>query len=281
MKKVSLFLAVLACTFTFSIAQVRTPAASPSAKLEQTVGLSTITVEYSRPSAKGRKVYGDLVPFGAVSRTGANQGVKVTFSDDVKIGGKDLKKGKYTLLTVPGESEWKVIFHPNLSITIPGADYKEADEALRISASATKIAHKVETFTVDFDQLKDGSVEMYMVWENTRVGFEIDVLTDPKVEANIKQVMAGPSANDYLAAASYYANSGKDINKALEWAQKAVSMGATQFWNLRAYSLILAKAGKYKEAVDTAKQSLEKATTAKNNDYIKMNNESIAEWSKK
>ncbi|MFN3851826.1 MAG: DUF2911 domain-containing protein [Spirosomataceae bacterium] len=281
MKKVTLFIAVLLSVIITANAQVRTPAASPSAKLEQAVGLSTITVEYSRPSAKGRKVYGELVPFGVVSRTGANQGVKITFSDDVKIEGKDLKKGSYKILTVAGEKEWKVVFHPNLSINIPGADYKESDEALRISVPVRKLADKVETFTMDFDQIKDSGAELYLAWENTKVGFTIDVMTDPKVEASIKQVMAGPSAGDYLAAASYYANSGKDINKALEWGKKGVDMGATQFWNLRQYSLILAKAGKYKEAVDVAKQSLAKATEAKNNDYIKMNNDSIAEWSKK
>ncbi|MFN4146915.1 MAG: DUF2911 domain-containing protein [Runella sp.] len=281
MKKSVIFLAILAFTLSSAIAQIRTPAPSPSAKLEQSVGLSTIIVEYSRPSAKGRKVYGDLVPFGVVSRTGANQGVKVTFSDDVKIEGKDLKKGKYTLLTVPGATEWKVIFHPNTNISVPGPDYKESEEALRISVPAKKLSDKVESFTIDFDQIRDGSIEMYLAWENTRVGFTIDALTDPKVEASIKQVMAGPSANDYMAAATYYANSGKDINKALEWAQKGVSMGANQFWNLRQYSLILAKAGKYADAVKVAKESLEKATAAKNNDYIKMNNESIAEWSKK
>lgn len=281
MKKVTLFIAVLLSVIITANAQVRTPAASPSAKLEQAVGLSTITVEYSRPSAKGRKVYGELVPFGVVSRTGANQGVKITFSDDVKIEGKDLKKGSYKILTVAGEKEWKVVFHPNLSINIPGADYKESDEALRISVPVRKLADKVETFTMDFDQIKDSGAELYLAWENTKVGFTIDVMTDPKVEASIKQVMAGPSAGDYLAAASYYANSGKDINKALEWGKKGVDMGANQFWNLRQYSLILAKAGKYKEAVDVAKQSLVKATEAKNNDYIKMNNDSIAEWSKK
>ncbi|MCU0326159.1 MAG: DUF2911 domain-containing protein [Spirosomaceae bacterium] len=281
MRKITLFIAVLLSAVITATAQVRTPAASPSAKLEQAVGLSNITVEYSRPSAKGRKVYGELVPFGVLSRTGANQGVKITFSDDVKIDGKDLKKGSYKILTIAGEKEWKVVFHPNLSISIPGGDYKESDEALRISVPVKKLADKVETLTMDFDQIKDGGAELYLAWENTKVGFTIDVMTDPKVEASIKQVMAGPSAGDYLAAASYYANSGKDINKALEWAKKGVDMGANQFWNLRQYSLILAKAGKYADAIATAKESLKKATEAKNNDYIKMNNDSIAEWSKK
>lgn len=281
MRKVTLFVALLLSAVITSNAQVRTPAPSPSAKIEQSVGLSTVTVEYSRPSARGRKIYGDLVPFGVVSRTGANQGVKVTFSDDVKVNGKDLKKGSYKLLTIAGEAEWKVIFHPNLNLSTPGTDYKEMEEALRITVPVKKMADKVESFTIDFDQIRDSGIDMYLAWENTKVSFTIDPLTDPKVEASIKQVLAGPSANDYLAAANYYANNGKDMTKALDWAKKAVDSGANMFFHLRQYSLILAKAGMYKEAVEVAKQSLEKSKEAKNNDYIKMNTDSIAEWSKK
>lgn len=269
--------------FSNTYAQVRTPAASPGAKIEQSVGLSTINVEYSRPSAKGRKVMGDLVPFDQLWRTGANQGTKVTFSDDVKINGTDLKKGKYSLFTLPGAKEWKVIFHKDTGLSVPGGEnYKEADEAARISVVPNNaLPNPVETFTVGFSNLTDNTVEMYIAWEKTRVGFTVDVLADAKVMASINQALAGPSANDYMAAANYYSNSGKDINKAVEWATKAVGMGANQFWNLRGYSLILAKAGKYAEAIAAAKESLAKATEAKNNDYIKMNNESIAMWSKK
>lgn len=281
MKRISLLcMLFIATTLTLS-AQIRTPSASPGAKLEQSVGLTSIVVDYSRPSAKGRKVFGDLVPYGQLWRTGANQGTKVTFNDDVKIDGKDLKKGKYALFTIPGEMEWKIIFHKNADLNVPGgADYKESDEALRISAKPSAMTSIKETFTVEFDQLKDAGVEMYIAWEKTRVGFNIDVMTDGKVMAGINQVMSGPSANDYMAAANYYTSSGKDINKAVEWAAKGVSMGANQFWNLRAYSLILAKAGKYNDAIAAAKESLTKATEAKNNDYIKMNETSIAEWSK-
>ncbi|MEY3421888.1 MAG: hypothetical protein RIR48_2188 [Bacteroidota bacterium] len=264
-------------------AQVKTPAASPGAKIEQSVGLSTISVDYSRPSAKGRKVMGDLVPYGQLWRTGANQGTKVTFSDDVKVNGVDLKKGKYSLFTLPGATEWKVIFHKDVAMSVPGGDtYKETDEAARISVVPNNaLPNPVETFTVGFSNLSDNTVEMYIAWEKTRVGFTVDVLADAKVVASINSTLAGPTANDYMAAANYYSNSGKDINKALEWGAKAVSMGANQFWNLRGYSLILAKAGKYTEAIAVAKESLAKATEAKNNDYIKMNNESIAMWSKK
>lgn len=281
MKRISLLcMLYIATTLTLS-AQIRTPSASPGAKVEQSVGLTSIVVDYSRPSAKGRKVFGDLVPFGQLWRTGANQGTKVTFNDDVKIEGKDLKKGKYALFTIPGEMEWKIIFHKNADLNVPGgAEYKESDEALRVSVKSTATAAMTESFTVGFDQLRDAGAEMYIAWEKTRVSVNIDAMTDGKVMASINQVMSGPSANDYMSAANYYSNSGKDINKAVEWAAKAVSMGANQYWNLRAYSLILAKAGKYNDAIAAAKESLTKATAEKNNDYIKMNETSIAEWGK-
>lgn len=282
MKRISLVCMLCIGTLVMLSAQVRTPSPSPGAKIEQSVGLSTINVDYSRPSAKGRKIMGDLVPFGQLWRTGANQGTKVTFSDDVKINGVEVKKGKYSLFTLPGATEWKVIFHKNADLNVPGGDgYKESDEAARISVAANNaFPMHVETFTIGFANVTDNTTEMYLLWEKTRVAFTIDAMADAKVMASINQTLAGPAAGDYMAAANYYASSGKDINKALEWASKAVSMGANQFWNLRAYSLILAKAGKYSDAIAAAKESLTKSQEAKNNDYIKMNETSIAEWSK-
>ncbi len=281
MKRFILMSLMLVATISFVTAQIRTPQPSPTASISQSVGLSTISVDYSRPSMKGRKIYGDLVPFGQYWRTGANQGTKVTFSDDVKINGKDLKKGKYSLFTIPGASEWQVIFHNNAGLGVPGGDdYKMSDEALRIAVKPVQMPYTKESFTIEFDKLKDSGAEMFLSWESTRVAFDIDVLTDGKVLASINEVMAGPSSGDYMAAANYYASSGKDINKAAEWAAKGVSMGANQFFYLRQYSLILAKAGKYSEAISAAKESLMKSQEAKNNDYIKMNTESIAEWSK-
>ncbi|MEP7269100.1 MAG: DUF2911 domain-containing protein [Saprospiraceae bacterium] len=281
MKRFILMSLMLVSTISFVTAQIRTPQPSPTASISQSVGLSTISVDYSRPSMKGRKIYGDLVPFGQYWRTGANQGTKVTFSDDVKINGKDLKKGKYSLFTIPGASEWQVIFHNNAGLGVPGGDdYKMSDEALRIAVKPVQMPYTKESFTIEFDKLKDSGAEMFLSWESTRVAFDIDVLTDGKVLASINEVMAGPSSGDYMAAANYYASSGKDINKAAEWAAKGVSMGANQFFYLRQYSLILAKAGKYSEAISAAKESLMKSQEAKNNDYIKMNTESIAEWSK-
>ncbi len=280
MKKINLLALLFVMSVTMMNAQIRTPQASPGAKVEQMVGLTTISLDYSRPSAKGRKVMGDLVPYGQLWRTGANQGTKVTFADDVKINGKEVKKGKYSLFTLPGEMEWAIILHKDAALNVPGGDgYKVEDEALRFMVKPTKNPNLVESFSIGFSNVKDGSTDMYITWEYTRVTFNIDVNTDTKVMASINSVMAGPASGDYMAAANYYMTAGKDMNKAVEWAAKGVSMGANQFWNLRAYSLILAKAGKHTEAIAAAKESLAKAQEAKNPDYIKMNEASIKEWS--
>ncbi len=282
MKKLILSLSILASAFGISNAQVRTPNASPSSKIEQQVGLGTITVEYSRPGVKGRKIYGDLVPFSQLWRTAANQGTKITFSDDVKVGGKDVKKGKYSLFSIPGANQWQIILHKDANLNVPNPEtYKIEDEVARVAATPTKMADLRETFTVEFDKINDGGTDLIISWENTKVAFTIDAVTDAKVMANINQVMAGPSAGDYLAAANYYTSAGKDMGKAVEWAKKAVDMGANQFFQLRQYSLILAKAGKTADAIAAAKESLTKSIAAKNNDYIKMNEASIKEWSTK
>ncbi len=279
MKRISLLALLFVMSVIMMNAQVRTPAASPGAKTEQMVGLSTISLDYSRPSAKGRKVFGELVPFGQLWRTGANQGSKITFSDDVKINGKEIKKGKYSLFTLPGEMEWSIILHKDAALNVPGGDgYKVEDEAIRFAVKPSRMANLKESFTIDLDNVKDNGADLSLSWEYTKVTFNIDVNTDSKVMAGINTAMAGPSAGDYMAAANYYMNTGKDINKGVEWAAKAVSMGSNQFFNLRAYSLILAKAGKYPEAIAAAKESLTKSQEAKNNDYIKMNETSIKEW---
>lgn len=272
----------MASVLSTSIGQVRTPSASTNSKIEQQVGLGNVTIEYSRPGVKGRKIYGDLVPFGQLWRTAANQGTKITFSDDVKIDGKEVKKGKYSLFTIPGASQWQIILHKDATLGVPNPEtYKIADEAVRVAATPTKMADLKETFTVEFDKINDAGAEIFIAWENTRVAFTVDAITDAKVMANINQVMAGPSAGDYLAAANYYTGAGKDMTKAVEWAKKAVDMGANQFFQLRQYSLILAKAGKTADAIAAAKESLTKSIAAKNNDYIKMNEASIKEWSAK
>jgi len=261
-------------------AQIKTPSASPSATLMQTVGLSDVTVEYSRPSAKGRAIFGDntLVPNGQIWRTGANSVTKVTFSTDVMIEGQELAAGKYGVLTMPGASSWAVHFYPFAKNS--WSSYKDAEPALAVKVSPAEKKDFIETFTISIDDLKSDAATLNITWANTSVPVKISTGADKAVMSNIDKVMAGPSAGDYYNAASYYFTAGKDLNKALAWMEKATAGPDKKFWQIKRYSEILAAVGKNKKAVELAKMSLELATKAGNKDYIKMNNDNIKMWSK-
>lgn len=279
MKK-AFFTCILAALTVLTIqAQIATPAPSPSAMLKQSVGLTEITVEYSRPSMKGRDVFGGLVPYDEVWRLGANQATKITFSEDVKVGGKSLEAGAYAVLAKPGKSSWEFMFYPYTTGNwgaYPGSDVTPTT----VSAEAFKMDQmEIETFMIEFDQITNSGANIWFLWENVATAVPVAVNTDETVEASIAQVMAGPTANDYFAAASYYLAEGKDMSKAREWITKAVDMGYNQFWVLRTKSLIEAKAGDKAAAIESAKKSLEMAKAANNNDYIRMNEASIKEWS--
>ena len=278
MKKL-LSIAVIFC-LTFSVnAQIETPQPSPFGKIEQKVGLTDVSVEYSRPGMRGRTIFGDLVPFGEVWRTGANANTKITFSDDVKINGKELKKGSYSIYTVPGEDSWEVMFYSETNNWGVPQEWDDSKVALKATAETMEMPMKMETFTILIDDLKNNSATLNFIWENTIAMLNIEVPADEKAMASIERVMNGPSANDYFAAASFYHEAGKDLEKAYKWVTKATEMAGDQaFWMLRRKSLIEADMGKKDQAIATAKKSLASAEKAKNADYVKMNKESIEEW---
>ncbi|CAL2065465.1 DUF2911 domain-containing protein [Tenacibaculum sp. 190524A05c] len=279
MKKILLGLFVASLTLSVN-AQIKTPQPSPLSKLEQKVGLTDVTVEYSRPGVKGRKVFGDLVPFGSLWRTGANKNTIVTFSQDVMIGGKKLKKGSYAIFTKPAASSWEVMFYSDTNNWGTPRKWDDSKVALTTTASVVNMPMTVETFTISFDDITNSSAVLGILWENTYAGIKFEVPTDKAVEASIASVMSGPAPNDYYAAASYYMDEGKDVKKAMMWIDKAVDMTKDQprFWYLRKQSLIHAKAGDKKGAIEAAKASLMHAEKAKNADYVKMNKESLKKW---
>lgn len=286
MKYRQISLMTLLALFVFAgngIAQIELPAPSPTATFTQKVGLTEVTINYSRPSMKGRTIYGDLVPFDKLWRTGANMATKLTFADDVKIGGQDLKAGTYALFTIPGKDEWTIIFNTNYNQGGTGR-YKESEDALRIKAKPIAIDGEIETFQINLENIRPSSAVIELAWESTIVHIPLEVSIDDRIMASIEKSMTiGPGT--YQAAASYYHQSGKDLNQALEWMSKAIEMheenGRNVFWLYRQKSLIQADMENYNDAIATAKVSLEKATEASNDDYIKMNKESIEAWSKK
>ena len=278
MKK--LFLLMLVFTLSFSVnAQIETPAPSPAAKIEQKVGLTDVSVEYSRPSMRGRVIFGNLVPFGKIWRTGANSRTKITFSDDVMVGGTELKAGSYAILTIPQADKWEVIFYTDHAGGGAPAELDETKVAARVTENVQPMEMDIQSFTISLDDVTSNSAVIGMLWEKAYVGVKFEVPTDKTVMASIESTLSGPSFNDYYGAAVYFLSEGKDIAKAKEWIDKAMSMTKEpRFWQLRQQSLIYAASGDKKGAIEIAKKSLAAATEAGNDDYIKMNKESIAEW---
>lgn len=281
MKKSGILVLLAALLTTGLQAQISTPAASPLGKVEQRIGLTDVTLEYSRPSKKGRTIFGDLVPYDATWRTGANSATKITFSDDVNFGGVDVPKGSYALLSKPGTKAWTFMLYPHNSTNF--SSYLESTATPIMVNAQSVIMPKgvnVETLMMGFDNLTNTTGDYYLLWDNVYVPVTIKTNTDQAVEASIERVMSGPSSGDYYNAASYYLNSEKDLNKALTWIDKSIAMGNEKFWVLRTKSQIQAGLGDKRGAIMTANKSLELAREAKNNDYIKMNEESIAQWKK-
>lgn len=280
MKKVTLFLFMILASVSIE-AQINTPAPSPASKLMQTVGLTDVTVDYSRPSMRGRTIFGDLVPYDKLWRTGANGYTLISFSNDVKIGDSDVKAGTYSVFTKPGASSWEVFFYTDTQGGGTPSKWDDSKVAAKVNATIITMPMEmaVETFTITIDDLTSNSANLGLLWENVYVAVPFEVHTDASVEKDIKRALGGPSAGDYYAAATYYSSEGKDINKAKEWMDKAMTMTEKPaFWQLRQQSLIQAKAGDKKAAIDTAKKSLAAAKVAGNDDYVKMNMDSLKEW---
>ncbi len=283
MKKYSLlfFLPVFMLFLSFAgQAQINTPAASSAAMFKQTVGLTEVSAEYARPNVKGRTIFAKdgLVPFGEIWRTGANAATKISFSDDVKVGGADVKAGDYAILTKPNATEWQVMMFPYEGRS--WGSYVEKNPAASFAVATKAMDHKAESFTIAVNNVATTSATIDIMWDKTMVSIPLEVDVDTKVMADIERVMAGPSAADYYAAGTYYHESGKDLNKALEMVQKATKVDNPRFWQVRREALILADLKRTKEAITTAKLSMELAEKAGNQDYVRMNKKSIAEWSK-
>ena len=283
MKKSIILTACLAMLVTLASAQIKTPQPSPTAKVSQEVGLSKVDLEYSRPSAKGRKIFGDLVPFGELWRTGANASSKITFGEDVKVGGTSVPKGTYAVYTTPGERQWEVVFYKNTTYwgTPEPAEYKMEEIAAKVTVPVVALKETVESLTMAINNLKNNGADLEISWENTKVAVPFTVDTDSKVMADIKTQMEGPSANTYYAAARYYFEENKDLKQELVWVDQSLTKGGDKFWILRLKANIQAGLGMYKDAIATAEKSSDLAKKEGNADYQRMNAKSIEEWKMK
>ncbi len=280
---------IVLAAFTFALigmsqAQVTTPQPSTGSKMEQTVGLTNVSVSYSRPSVKGRTIFGELVPFDQIWRTGANQNTVVTFSDDVTFNGKKVPAGDYALYTKPMKNAWEVYLYADTKNwgTPEKWDDSKVVASTKVEAKSTDMP--IELFTILVNNTSDNDGELLLLWEKTMVSIPFSVPTESKTMASIKTTLAGDNvtANDYYAAASYYYSSDNNITQAKEWIDKAIDMTneKPKFWFLRKQALITAKTGNKTMAIEIAKKSMELAKEAKNMNYVNSNKASIAEWSK-
>jgi hypothetical protein len=240
-----------------SLAAQDLPRLSPGASVSQTVGLTDISVTYSRPGVKERTIWGGLVPYNKMWRTGANEATKITFSDDVKINGQALPAGSYSLFTIPGESGWTVIFNKNTELAGTNG-YDEKEDALRIQVKP-QAAEFVERMEFVFSDLKDNSTTVALHWEKLMVPFTVEVDVHSRAVENIQKAMAEAKPDDYLTpfrSANYYFNSDTDLEQALEWINKSVSIKETYF-NTSVQARLYGKLGKYKEAIAAAEKSIQ------------------------
>jgi len=259
-------------TWSATAQSLKVPTKSPLQTIKQEFALSSVEIEYSRPSARGRKIFGDLEAYGKLWRTGANAQTTINFGEDVKVNGTALKAGKYTILTVIGKEDWKIRFcTPETSVF----NFKEENVVATIDAKAVSLPFDIETFTIMFGKQTDNSLEVNIMWENTLVPFTITTDIDSKVMASIDKIMSADN-KPYFAAASYYLDNGKDLKKALEWVNIAVKQQPDAFWVSHTKAKIQAKMGDKKGATETATQSLNQAKAAHNGDYVALNEKLIA-----
>jgi hypothetical protein len=261
-----LLLSILGCALVFSASAqtFRTPSPSTPQFIRQDFGLSTIELSYSRPGVKGRNIFGDVVPYDKVWRTGANQATTLTFGDTVTIGTVAIAPGKYGLLTIPGANEWIFVITRQTDVTNPTA-YRQDQDIVRVQASPHTLPFSVETMTLEFSNVTGSSCNLDLLWDNVAVGIPISTNTDAKVMAQIAGTM-NLDNHPYYQAAFYYLENGKDLNKALEWFDKAIAQDPTAYFAVYQKARCLARLGRKQEAISTAKQSMDLAKQENNND---------------
>jgi len=272
---------------SFCWAQINPPKASPFTTLEQEFGLSKITVEYSRPSAKGRVLFGEqvngksaLVPYGRIWRVGANESTKITFLSDVVIDGQDLQKGSYALYAFPEEEEWQVVFHKNTTHWGDGRlDYNSQDDALRIKIIPLKTLDFQENFLISFDEITHNEITMIWKWGNTKVSIPIQIDTESIMQAQIEEkLLNSPTAQTYYEIARYYQEQGILQVESLGYIDMALNLGGDTYYFYRVRSLLLADLEKYSEAIKAAEISSKLASKENKDEFIRLNANNIKEW---
>ena len=274
MKKLFSLIAIGCASYFCQAQELRTPYPSPPQTIKQDFGLSTIELSYSRPGVKGRTIFGDLVPYGKVWRTGANSATTIQFGEDIVFGDAKVPAGKYGLLTIPDRNQWTVILTKQLDVTSPAA-YRQDQDVARVVVTPDEMPFSVESFMIIFENLTASSTDMLVLWDRTAVKVPIKSDVDSKIMASIDELM-NKDNRPYYEAALYYMNNGKDLNKAIGWFDNAVQQSPNAFWVWHQRANCLAKLGRKQDAIASANKSIELAKAAKNDDYVSLNNKLIA-----
>lgn len=269
MKKFIVGLTLLTFLTSLHAQSLKVPASSTTQNVKQEFGLGTIELSYSRPNMKGRNIFGDLVPYGAVWRTGANSATTITFTDEVTIGNRKISPGKYGLLTIPGASEWTIIISKQTDVTSPAA-YQQNMDVVRLNVPVVSLPFAIESFMILFEKVKSSELELMILWDQTMVSIPIKAEIDGKIMSQIDLLMNNDS-KPYFNAAMYYIDNGKDLNKAVVWLEEATKQTPNAYWVWYQKARCLSMIGKKAEAKTASTKSLELAKAAKNPDYVTLN----------
>ena len=275
---------LLALMFTSaSFAQLTHPKASPAATVSQEVGFTTITVDYSRPAARGRKIFGDLVPYGRIWRVGANASTKITFDTYFNVGANYMSPGTYALYAFPNENEWEIAFHENISHWGDGRKkYNAEEDAFRIKVKPEQVSTFQENFLISFDDVTHDSVNMILHWANTSVTISLHFDTKGTMKEKIEEkLITGATAQTYYEAARYYVEQNMKFDEALIYLNKAIELGGDTYYYHRVKSLAESKLGDYKAAIKSAEKSLELAQEENKDEFVRMNLKNIDRWGEK
>jgi hypothetical protein len=279
----SLIIILFQAVFTANIhSQVETPQLSPVCEFKQTVGLTEITFSYSRPSKRDRIVFGNVVPYDKMWRFGANKNSTITISEEIYFGQDTLPKGTYAMFVKPGKESWELNFYSDFSNWGTPEKWDDTKAVLKLKTPVIVLDTPVETMEISIENIGTASATLGISWDQVQVVYPFNLKTQKQVVENIEKVMTGPSASDYYRSAKYYLNEGLNPEQALDWINKAVALrGESAYWMTRVQAELFAKNGNYSQAIQAAKLSITAATKAGNDNYVKMNEDSIKQWSKK
>lgn len=270
------------CASLFSLAifsteaQINIPKPSPLQKVTQSFGLGEISIEYSRPLVNDRKIFGDLVPFGQIWRTGANASTKITFTDDVKVEGKAVKAGTYALYTIPNKESWEIMLYSDLKLGGNVTEYATENEVLRVKVKTTSLPYSLESLIINLGDVQSTSAKLTLLWDKTYVPIQITTDIDTRVMKSIDESIASDKPA-YFQAAAYYFENDKDLKLALKWVNKAIEEKPTAFYMMLLKAKIEYKLGDKAAGKASAEKTIELAKDAKNNDYIALAKKLLAE----